>query len=71
MKKTFIILLTCLSILTANAQPEDQLKVDVHPGVELFTIIQILADQYPKPNPLCLFQRSDSLFFPLQRSSSR
>jgi hypothetical protein len=30
---------------------QDKLTVTVHPGVELFTIIQILADKYPKPNP--------------------
>jgi hypothetical protein len=30
---------------------QDRLKVTVHPGVELFTIIQILADKYPQPNP--------------------
>ena len=30
---------------------QDQLKVTVHPGVELLTIIQILADKYPQPNP--------------------
>ncbi|MBO9562527.1 MAG: DUF4932 domain-containing protein [Niastella sp.] len=35
----------------ANAQVRDQLKVDVHPGIELFTIVQILADKYPDPNP--------------------
>jgi len=42
-------MLTVLLPLTAICQ--GQLKVTVHPGVELFTIIQILADKYPQPNP--------------------
>jgi hypothetical protein len=49
MKKLLLICLTAL--LPATGFCQDKLKVNVHPGVELFTIIQILADKYPQPNP--------------------
>lgn len=49
MKKLIWICLTVLLPLTGIGQ--DKLKITVHPGVELFTIIQILADKYPQPNP--------------------
>ncbi|MES2275552.1 MAG: DUF4932 domain-containing protein [Bacteroidota bacterium] len=49
MKKLLLICLTALLPLTGICQ--DKLKVTVHPGVELFTIIQILADRYAQPNP--------------------
>jgi len=49
MKKSAYILL--IALLPISAFCQDQLKVTVHPGVELFTIIQILADKYPQPNP--------------------
>jgi len=46
-KLLFITLITALLPFAGICQ---QLKVTVHPGVELFTIIQILADKYPQPN---------------------
>lgn len=49
MKKLLIICLAALLPLAGISQ--DKLKITVHPGVELFTIIQILADKYPQPNP--------------------
>jgi hypothetical protein len=49
MKKSFLIFLIVL--LHSVGYGQDKLKVTVHPGVELFTIIQILADKYPQPNP--------------------
>ena len=49
MKRSIIINLLFLMPLFAVCQ--DKLTVTVHPGVELFTIIQILADKYPDPNP--------------------
>jgi hypothetical protein len=49
MKKLIIICVAAL--LSGIAFGQNQLKVTVHPGVELFTIIQILADKYPQPNP--------------------
>jgi len=49
MKKSLLIILAALLPLTGICQ--GQLKVTVHPGVELFTIIQILGDKYPDANP--------------------
>lgn len=49
MKNFLLIGLTVLLPLLGISQ--DKLKVNVHPGIELFTIIQILADKYPQPNP--------------------
>jgi hypothetical protein len=49
MKKLLFISLITILPFAGICQP--QLKVTVHPGVELFTIIQILGDKYPAPNP--------------------
>ena len=49
MKALLIIGLIALLPFTGHSQ--EKLKVTVHPGVELFTIIQILGDKYPQPNP--------------------
>ncbi len=46
--KKLILLLLLITPLKGISQ--EKLKVNVHPGVELFTVIQILAEQYPKPN---------------------
>ena len=39
----------CLPFLKVSAQ--ENLTVNVHPGIELFTIVQLLGDQFPDPNP--------------------
>jgi hypothetical protein len=49
MRKLFII--TLIALLPFAGICQGELKVNVHPGVELFTIIQILGDKYPQPNP--------------------
>ncbi|MDP9079770.1 MAG: DUF4932 domain-containing protein [Bacteroidota bacterium] len=49
MKK--ILMISLIALLPMAAFCQDQLKVTVHPGVELFTIVQILGDKYPQPNP--------------------
>jgi hypothetical protein len=49
MKK--LLLFCTILVLRLNTMAQEQLKVNVHPGVELFTIIQILGDKYPQPNP--------------------
>ncbi|MEJ5994584.1 DUF4932 domain-containing protein [Pedobacter sp. Du54] len=49
MKKIILISLILISALITKAQ--EKLVVNVHPGVELFTIIQILGDKFPNPNP--------------------
>ncbi|MCG2614584.1 DUF4932 domain-containing protein [Terrimonas sp. NA20] len=64
MKKTFIILLACFGFSSVRSQVQDKLKVDVHPGVELFTIIQILANQFPKPNPSAYTKEAMAYFSP-------
>lgn len=48
MKK--LVLLTLIGFLPFACICQE-LKVTVHPGVELFTIVQILAGKYPQPNP--------------------
>jgi len=49
MKKLSILFL--LALLPVAGICQGELKVNVHPGIELFTIIQILGDKYPQPNP--------------------
>lgn len=49
MKK--IKLLALAFLLMSSARAQQKLIVKVHPGVELFTIVQILADKFPAPNP--------------------
>src|ERR1700712_4456639 len=49
MKRSITICLLVLLPLFALCQ--EKLTVKVHPGIELFTIVQILADKYPQPNP--------------------
>jgi hypothetical protein len=49
MKKLMIIGL--IALLPVAGICQDQLKVAVHPGVELLTIVQILAGKYAAPNP--------------------
>ncbi len=52
---TTIWLLGCTSLSVAQAPTKTQpaterLEVTVHPGIELFTVVQVLAGQYPTPN---------------------
>jgi hypothetical protein len=60
MKKLLIICLTAL--LPFKSFCQDQLIVNVHPGVELFTIVQILAEKYPDPNPSLYTQEAMAYF---------
>ncbi|HEY8927749.1 MAG TPA: DUF4932 domain-containing protein [Mucilaginibacter sp.] len=50
MKKLASLILIVLLPLIAVCQ-DANLKITVHPGVELLTIVQILAEKYPQPNP--------------------
>jgi len=50
MKKLITFILIILACRGYGQVPA-QLKVNVHPGVELFTVVQILAGKYPEPNP--------------------
>lgn len=47
--KKLLLLLLLLSGNSSYAQVKERITVTVHPGIELFTIIQILADKYPEP----------------------
>lgn len=49
--KILVVCLLMMHCYSTLAQAPDRLKIDVHPGIELFTIVQILADKYPRPNP--------------------
>lgn len=49
MKK--IISLSLLALWCFQVKAQNKLTVNVHPGVELFTIVQILGEQFPDPNP--------------------
>ena len=49
MKKA--ILFTLCIVLSITIRAQEKLTVNVHPGVELFTIVQLLADQFSDPNP--------------------
>lgn len=49
MRNKMLMLLIVCSLFSAKAQ--EKLTVNVHPGVELFTIVQLLADKFPNPNP--------------------
>ena len=49
MKK--LLLINLIALLPFAGICQSELKVNVHPGIELFTIIQILGDKYPQPNP--------------------
>jgi hypothetical protein len=51
MKKTILLLLISCQFFSVKAQEQEKLIVNVHPGVELFTIVQLLAEKFPNPNP--------------------
>ena len=51
MKKLLLISICLILALQGIGQGNNELKVAVHPGVELFTIVQQLAEQYPDANP--------------------
>lgn len=49
MKQLFFTML--LSVMLWQTRAQERLTVNVHPGVELFTIVQLLAEKFPDPNP--------------------
>ncbi len=53
MKKLILAVIAVLFFFELSAQSltDERLIVNVHPGVELFTIVQILGDKFPNPNP--------------------
>lgn len=55
----FFLILYSASVIAA---PSEQLEVNVNPGIELFTIIQLLAGKYPAPTPSLYSQEVMSYF---------
>lgn len=49
---------------TAAQPPADQFTVTVHPGIELFTVVQMLAGKYPMPNKSAYAKEAEAYFTP-------
>lgn len=50
---------------TTSAQPPtDRITVTVHPGIELFTIVQLLAGKYGMPNKSVYAKETEAYFVP-------
>jgi len=72
MKTLLTSLLLLLIVRTLVAQPHattippprDRITVMVHPGVELFTIVQLLAGKYPLPNKSGYATETEAYFAP-------
>lgn len=71
MKTLFLLLLTLLPFQVLVAQPHtsaalppDRLTVTVHPGIELFTVVQLLAGKYPLPNSSAYAKEVEAYFAP-------
>ena len=57
-----IITICLIALLPVFSKAQERLQVNVHPGVELLTIIQILAERYPPPNPSAYSQDFKAYF---------
>jgi len=72
MKMLLLLLLTLLTNQVLVAQPHatsallptDRLTVRVHPGIELFTVVQLLAGKYPMPNKSGYAKEVEAYFAP-------
>lgn len=72
MKTLGILLLLLLTAPVLRAQPHassvftttDRITVTVHPGVELLTIVQLLAGKYPPPNKSSYAKATEAYFTP-------
>ncbi|TDN38636.1 DUF4932 domain-containing protein [Hymenobacter sp. UV11] len=70
MKPLFTLLLALLTVQVLVAQPHvatapaNQLTVTAHPGIELFTIVQLLAGKYPLPNKSAYTAEVEAYFTP-------
>lgn len=72
MKTLLCFLLTLLTIPVLVAQsrtstappPANRVTVLVHPGIELFTIVQLLAGKYPMPNKSRYAKETEAYFAP-------
>ena len=72
MRSPLILLFALLmgqSLLAQGTQPApattpSRVTVTVHPGIELFTVVQLLAGQYPMPNPSAYATDAQTFFAP-------
>jgi hypothetical protein len=72
MKTLYAFLLALLAIPALRAQPRasniplptNRITVTVHPGIELLTIVQLLAGKYPAPNKSVYAQATEAYFTP-------
>lgn len=68
MKTVLITLLVALFPILLRAQPvpnaPTRLTATVHPGIELFTIVQSLAGKYPAPNKSTYAKETEAYFAP-------
>lgn len=70
MKRFLLLTLGCLLLNGLTAQSRlpygavqgDDLTVNVHPGVELVTIVQLLAEKYPRPTPSAYYEEVKKQF---------
>jgi hypothetical protein len=75
MKRLVSFVFTLLTIQVVLAQPHrvpapvpaDRVTVLVHPGIELFTIVQLLAGKYPLPNKSVYAKETEAYFAPFAR----
>jgi hypothetical protein len=66
----FLLLVLTSQVLVARPRaaaalpPASQLSVMVHPGIELFTVVQLLAGRYPMPNKSAYAKETEAYFAP-------
>jgi hypothetical protein len=65
---TFLLTLLTVQLLLAQPHatvplsPTDRITVTVHPGIELLTIVQLLAGKYPQPNKSSYAKETEAYF---------
>lgn len=60
----FISLFPSLLFAQPGSVPPSRLTATVHPGIELFTIVQLLAGKYPMPNKSAYAKEVETYFTP-------
>lgn len=67
---TLLLILLSTHLLPAQSRsaaaplPANRISVTVHPGIELFTIVQLLAGKYPMPNKSAYARETEAYFSP-------
>jgi hypothetical protein len=72
MKTLFLVLLSLLTVRALAApphtswapHPSGRVTIMVHPGIELFTVVQLLAGKYPLPNKSAYAKETEAYFAP-------